>query len=237
VRRTIVIVLAGAAVVLAAYLHYRGDGRAARGNADALRVLYTYSSNQEELLLPLIETFNDQGHELAGRRIEIVGESVSSGEAEAKIAAGKLRTTIWSPASSLWGSLLDQQVDARWAAGESPALVRTPLVIALWKPEAKALGWPRKPIGFAQILDLATSKRGWADYGLPTFGQFKLGHTNPDFSTSGLSFVTAEYYVATGKKEGLTVADVSRPRSAIRFATCSSQSSTTATPARSSSTS
>jgi Ca-activated chloride channel family protein len=212
VRRTIVIVLAGAAVVSAAYLHYRDDGTAASGNDGALPVLYAYSSNQEELLLPLIETFNDEGHELAGRRIEIVGESVSSGDAEAKIAARKLHATIWSPASSLWGSLLDQRVDAGWAAGRSPALVRTPLVIALWKPEAEALGWPRKPIGFAQILDLATSKRGWAAYGLPTFGQFKLGHTNPDFSTSGLSFVTAEYYVATGKKEGLTVADIGLPK-------------------------
>ncbi|MDP9260577.1 MAG: VWA domain-containing protein, partial [Actinomycetota bacterium] len=209
-RRTIVIVLAGAAVVLAAYLHYRGDGGAARSKT--LQVLYTYSSNQEELLLPLIETFNDQGHEFAGQRIEVVGESVSSGDAEAKIAGRKLHATIWSPASSLWGSLLDHQVGAGWTAGQSPALVRTPLVIALWKPEAEALGWPRKPIGFAQILDLATSQRGWADYGLPTFGQFKLGHTNPDFSTSGLSFVTAEYYVATGKREGLTVADVGRPR-------------------------
>jgi Ca-activated chloride channel family protein len=212
VRRTIVIVLAAATVVLAAYLHYRGDGKAPHGKTDALQVIYAYSSNQEKLLLPLIKTFNDEGHELAGRRIEIVGASVSSGDAEAKIAGRKLHATIWSPASSLWGSLLDHQVDAGWAAAESPALVRTPLVIALWKPEAKALGWPRKPIGFAQILDLATSKRGWADYGLPTFGQFKLGHTNPDFSTSGLSFVTAEYYVATGKKEGLTVADVSLPQ-------------------------
>ncbi len=227
------IVLAGAAVVSAAYLHYRDDGSATRGSADALPVLYASSSNQEELLLPLIDTFNDEGHELAGRRIEIVGESVSSGDAEAKIAATKLHPTIWSPASSLWGSLLNQQVDAGWAAGESPALVRTPLVIALWKPEAKALGWPRKPIGFAQILDLATSKRGWADYGLPTFGQFKLGHTNPDFSTSGLSFVTAEYYVATGKKEGLTVADVVFPKVCDQVR---SRSSTTGTPARSSST-
>jgi hypothetical protein len=82
VRRTIVIVLAGAAVVSAAYLHHRDDGRAARGSAGALPVLYAYSSNQEELLLPLIQTFNDEGHELAGRRIEIVGESVSSGDAE-----------------------------------------------------------------------------------------------------------------------------------------------------------
>jgi len=33
-------------------------------------------------------------------------------------------------------------------------------------------------------------------------------HTNPDFSTSGLSAVVAEYYAATGKKEGLVPEDV-----------------------------
>ena len=44
--------------------------------------------------------------------------------------------------------------------------------------------WPRKEIGFADILKLALDQRGWAAYGKPQFGQFKLGHTNPDFSTS-----------------------------------------------------
>ena len=55
------------------------------------------------------------------------------------------------------------------------------------------------------------SNAGWADYGHPEFGAFKLVHTNPDFSTAGLSSVVAEYYSATGKKEGLTLADVDRP--------------------------
>ena len=39
---------------------------------------------------------------------------------------------------------------------------------------------------------------------MPEFGPFKLVHTNPDFSTSGLSAVVAEYFFATGKREGLT---------------------------------
>jgi Ca-activated chloride channel family protein len=202
----LVVVVAVAAVALAAYGHYGGSG--SRGNQ--IRVPFAYSTNQEELLLPLIDTFNKGGHEVDGRPVEIVGEGVSSGEAEAKIAAKTLQPTIWSPASSLWGRLLNHQTDAEWAPAESPALVRTPLVLAMWKPEAQALGWPRKPIGFAQILALATSKRGWAAYGLPTYGQFKLGHTNPDFSTSGLAFVTAQYYTATGKRQGLTEADVRR---------------------------
>jgi len=41
-------------------------------------------------------------------------------------------------------------------------------------------------------------------------------HTNPDFSTSGLSAVAASYYAAAGKKEGLTEADVARARPRVR---------------------
>lgn len=204
--RSFVVVLAGLAVALAAFLHYHDSA-----SAPSLQLSFVYSPNEEELLRPLIDDFNRGHHALGGMRIEVVGESVSSGDAEAKIAARAVRPVLWSPASSLWGRLLDYHADAAWAPRESPALVRTPLVIALWRDEAKALGWPAKPIGFAQIFDLATSSRGWADYGLPTFGTFKLGHTNPDFSTSGLAFVAAEYYTATGKRSGLTVADVRRP--------------------------
>jgi Ca-activated chloride channel family protein len=78
----------------------------------------------------------------------------------------------------------------------------------MWEPMAQALGYPGKPLGFGDILKLARAKAGWADYGRPEFGAFKLVHTNPDYSTSGLSAVVAEYYAATGKKEGLRPEDV-----------------------------
>jgi Ca-activated chloride channel family protein len=122
---------------------------------------------------------------------------------------------MWSPASSLWGRLLNYEADRRYVADTNPSLASSPVVIAMWEPLARALGWPRKPIGFADVLELATTQSSWAAYGKPTFGRFKLGHTNPDFSTSGLSFVAAQYYAAAGKREGLTEADVRRP--AIRL--------------------
>ena len=210
--RAIVIALAAALVGVAAVTSLHGGGDRARGSAggDSLRLTFAYSPNQGQLLAPLIRRFNNERHAAGGRDIAIVGESVASGDVEGKVATGTYRPTIWSPASSLWGRLLNFDVRAPWVADENPSIVRTPLVIALWKPEAHALGWPRRPIGFARILELATSRGGWAAYGLPTFGRFKLGHTNPDFSTSGLSFVAAQYYTATGKREGLTIADVNR---------------------------
>ena len=68
------------------------------------------------------------------------------------------------------------------------------------------------------IIRLARSNQGFAEFGHPEFGSFKYAHTNPDFSTSGLSAVVAEYYAATGKKEGLTEADVpsSKARKIVR---------------------
>lgn len=210
--RAIVILAAAVAVGIAAFGSLDRNESAPKPlrSENTIRLEYAYSTNQEDLLEPLIGKFNAEAHESNGRQIVIAGEGISSGEAEAAIAAGELRATLWSPASSLWGRLLNFEVDGGWVADENPALVQTPLVIAMWKPAAEALGWPRKPIGFAKILELATSRAGWARYGLPEFGAFKLGHTNPDFSTSGLSFVAAQYYNATGKLEGLAVEDVER---------------------------
>ena len=81
----------------------------------------------------------------------------------------------------------------------------------MWEDQAQALGWPAKPLGWADILAEAKNTQGWAKYGHPEWGPFRLGHTNPDFSTSGLSAVAAEYYAATGKTEGLTLQDVEDP--------------------------
>jgi Ca-activated chloride channel homolog len=177
---------------------------------NAVRISFAYSPEKEKLLKPLIERFNSENEQAF-----VEGEVVSSGEAESKIADGRLEPVVWSPASSLWGRLLNFDADRPLAPEENPSIVRTPLVIAMWEQFARALGWPQREIGFARILELA---RSGAPIGPPEFGRFKLVHTNPDFSTSGLSAVVAEYYAATGKKEGLTEQDVttSRARAVVR---------------------
>jgi len=186
------------------------DQRAPQGS---LRISFAFSPEKEKLLTPLIREFNDQDGEAF-----VEGEVVSSGDAQTRIAAGRFEPVVWSPASSLWGRLLNFDADRPLAPDESPSIVRTPLVIAMWRPFAEALGWPRKQIGFEQIIELARTEQGFAKYGHPEFGRFKLVHTNPDFSTSGLSAVVAEYYAATGKREGLTEQDVtaSRARRTVR---------------------
>jgi Ca-activated chloride channel homolog len=206
----VIAILAAVAVAIVAVVSSGGGGDpseepdAQRAPEGAVRISFAYSPEKEKLLTPLIREFNEQD----GRAF-VEGEVVSSGDAQTRIADGRLEPVVWSPASSLWGRLLNFDADRPLAPDESPSIVRTPLVIAMWEPFAKALGWPSKQIGFEQIIQLARSNQGFADYGHPEFGRFKLVHTNPDFSTSGLEAVVAEYYAATGKKEGLTEQDVS----------------------------
>jgi Ca-activated chloride channel family protein len=195
-----------------------GDDRAPAGPKGSLRVSFAYSPEKEKLLKPLIRRFNSEGTRVNGKQVFVEGEVVSSGEAESRLADGRLELVAWSPASSLWGRLLNFEADRQLVADENPSIVRTPLVIAMWEPFARALGWPRKQLGFEEVIRLARSNQGFAEFGHPEFGSFKLVHTNPDFSTSGLEAVVAEYYAATGKKEGLTEEDVagSRARAVVR---------------------
>ena len=211
------IVIAAAAVAVLAAAAGRGEPEARTAEPE-LVLRYLYSPDAEQLLVPLIDRFNRETHLSGDREVRIDGVALTSGEAEAALAAGRERAALWTPASSLWGGLLNHRVAAEWVSKESPELVYSPQVIAMWKPFAQALGWPTASIGWADILELATSERGWAAQGHPEYGSFKLGHTNPGFSTSGLSAVASDYYAVTGKRSGLSLEDVRRPdvRAAVR---------------------
>ena len=210
VARAIVVAAAVVAVLTAAFGPFdRETSRPAAGRE--LHVRYLYSPDAEALLVPLVDRFNLEQHRLGSRVIRVDPVDLTSGAAETSLAARQEKAILWTPASALWGRLLNYDVSATWARAENPSLVYSPQVIAMWKTLARALGWPEAKIGWADILALATSTRGWAAYGHPEFGPFKLGHTNPDFSTSGLSAIASEYYAVTGKRAGLSLADVRRP--------------------------
>jgi Ca-activated chloride channel homolog len=224
VKRSQLLILAVAVLAVAAAVVARGGEKGSSNSVEpkapegAIAVPFFYSPEKELLLKPLIRRFNDRAPEIGDKPVFVEGQVISSGEAEAGIADRKLSPVAWSPASSLWGRLLNFDADRLYVPRQNPSIVRTPLVIAMWEPMARALGYPEHPIGFAEILRLARSPGGWRALGRPEFGDFRLVHTNPDFSTSGLSAVVAEYYAATGKREGLVEADVaaSRARRTVR---------------------
>jgi Ca-activated chloride channel family protein len=126
------------------------------------------------------------------------------------------RPVVWSPAASSWGAVVNQRRADKGAAAIVPSgakpFMLTPLTIAMPKPMATALGWPNTAIGYSDLVKLATDPTGWAAKGHPEWGPFKLGKTNPNFSTSALSATIAQYYAATNKVRDLSLEDVNNPQ-------------------------
>ncbi|WP_334144572.1 vWA domain-containing protein [Rhabdothermincola sp.] len=184
---------------------------------DCLVIDMAVSPEKIDLLTSLAQTFNQSKTKVGDTCIFVNPKSKASGAAMQALANGWNEKSdgplpvVWSPASSAWGAILDQR---RAEAGQPPManqgtpFMNTPLVIAMPRPMAEALGWPDTPIGWSDILQLARSAQGWAAYGHPEWGPFKLGKTNPNFSTSGLSALIAQNYAATGKTRDLTVEDL-----------------------------
>src|SRR5690606_32230376 len=194
--------IAGAAVLAAALLAAAcsgsdDDGGAAGGRRDdCTPVPVAVSSEKIELLADLAERFNGSDDADPGDgcvRVEV--RSVASGLAMSSLVEGWDESrhgpapVVWSPASSSWGTILNQRLEEDGRppmAPEDPTpFMLPPLVIAMPEPMARALGWPDAEIGWSRILELARSEGGWADLGHPEWGPFRLGKTNPNFSTSG----------------------------------------------------
>ncbi|MCU1692068.1 MAG: von Willebrand factor type [Frankiales bacterium] len=232
--RSRVPLVVAAAVGIAAVLAVRGlaggsgtDGgsgdrpAASAGRGDCVTVQVAASSEKAALLKAVAADYGKADRDVGGRCARVEVTSKASGAATEALARGwDARTDgpvpdVWSPASTSWTGLLRQATTARDApdlVGDAalPSLARTPLVIAMPKPMAEALGWPATPIGWGDVLALAKDPRGWGRFGKP-YGAFKLGKTNPGVSTSGLNATVGAYFAATGLSSDLQATDLAKP--------------------------
>ena len=179
-------------------------------------VTILYGSEKRAWLEPLVTEFNDASNETAsGTRIVVEATAMGSIESARSIIDGLEQPTVWSPASSIYIPVANaewrQSNTSDLVEGTPNDLVLSPVVIAMWKPMAEAIGWPNEPIGWSDIFELSTDPEGWAGYGYPEWGSFKFGHTHPNFSNSGVTSVLAEAYAGAGKVRGLEVADLDDP--------------------------
>ena len=196
------------------------------GGGDGCKPVTVASSPEKlELLTGLAEEFNgsEAGATAAGGEcVQIQVARKSSGVGAELLTQGwpeneanGPQPVIWSPAASSWGSVVNQRLSQQGSEGFVPTdpepFMLTPLVFAMPKPMAEALGWPDTPIGYSDLLALSRDPQGWASKGHPEWGAFKLGKTNPNYSTSALSATIAQYYAATGKQGDLTGEDLARP--------------------------
>lgn len=206
--------------LIAAALWFNGDAPPAAPAerpappANALTIRIVYGSEKQAWLEAVTKDFNASTMQVAGRTVFVETVAKGSGELIDDVLAGRDQADLVSPASSAFITLGNAQ--SRAATGKdlvarSDNVVLSPVVIAMWRPMAEALGWPQTRLGWADILALAREPQGWAARGQPQWGRFRFGHTHPEYSNSGLQTLLAEVYAATGKQGGLALADLQQP--------------------------
>lgn len=180
------------------------------------------SSEKAALMTTMATSYSSSGRTVNGVCYDVTVTSLASGTGESNLAAGWNETTqgpapdVWTPAASTWVTLLRSDLTARDRPNilpdESTSVTSTPLVLAMPRPMAEALGWPKASLGWSDVLGLVQAKGGWAAKGHPEWGAFTLGKTNPTVSTSGLAATVGALVAATGKSSDLTAADLTNPK-------------------------
>jgi Ca-activated chloride channel family protein len=141
---------------------------------------------------------------------------VASGDAERLLSdgwTGAGRPDVWSPAAYTWVLLLKHHLKMRHQFDlvpdtQYPSIATSPLVVAMPREMATAIGWPKVKPSWKDLFLFAQDARGWGQFGKPTWGAFRLGKTDPGKSTSGIHSMIATYYAATGKLMDLTLDDL-----------------------------
>jgi Ca-activated chloride channel family protein len=112
---------------------------------------------------------------------------------------------VWVPDSSAWvRRAATAAIAERMLPDLQPSVARTPAVLAMPKPMAEALGWPKTQPSWQDVINtFAGTPGGWQSLG-EDWGPFKFGMTDPLKSTAGLLALMA---VLDGNDDGEVTPD------------------------------
>ncbi|MER7281363.1 extracellular solute-binding protein [Dactylosporangium sp. NPDC000244] len=211
------------------FLANRGDDKGGDNKADnprregCIALNITASSEKAALMTEFAKSYIKSDRRFDGKCADPTVQTKASGAALDALAAGwdtkkdGAQPAVWTPASASWVALLKQRLASGDKGGlvpdgKLPMIAQSPLVLAMPKPMAEALGWPDKQIGWGDVFGLINDPNGWGSKGHPEWGKFRLGKTNPHFSTSGLNATVGAYFAATGRSTDLTDKDLADPK-------------------------
>ena len=212
--------IAGLMVVGVGYWwKHRDDGVPRAG---CTTVVVAASVEKSDLMDAAAHRYNSGDRQADGKCYGISIKPMTSGIAESRLTEANWDTAwgpapdAWSPAASTWLQLLRNDRTNHDRPDVLPAealpVASTPIVLAMPEPMARALGWPDAAIGWTNLFRLAHDPTGWGAKGHPEWGAFKLGKTNPNISTTGLSATVGMFVAATGTSSDLTLDNLKDPR-------------------------
>ena len=192
-----------------AYLLVNRSSGAAGCGSGKLTLQVVADPDQAALLQQAARDYAATNPVVGDRCVDVNVRGLDSPEATAALATGWSdeaagpRPDVWVPAASTWASELQLQLQQARRAdilpSERPSVATSPLVIAMPKPMAQALGWPQRQLGWGDLTTALRNPAGWAAFGHPEWGPFKLGKTDPKLSEAGLGALLGAGIVVAGQ--------------------------------------
>ena len=184
------------------------------GGSDApeVEIGIAYGTEKERWLEWAVEEF---GKTEDGKKIKIDLIPMGSLEGARAIVAEDKRIHVWSPASALYKDVFVQEWQVK--NNKSPIvreenLALSPMVFVLWAERHQAFVAKYGEVSFRTLGQALAEPSGWQGIaGKPEWGLFKVGHTHPNQSNSGLMTLVLMACDYHQKTRGLELKDILDP--------------------------
>lgn len=181
-------------------------------DAPEVEIGIAYGTEKERWLEWAAEEFRKTDD---GERVKVNLIPMGSVEGAQAILGGDQRIHVWSPASVLYKDVFVQEWQIR--NNESPIvreenLALSPMVFVLWAERHQAFVTKYGEVSFRTLEQALAEPSGWQGIaGKPEWGLFKVGHTHPNQSNSGLMTLVLMAYEYHNKTRALELKDILDP--------------------------
>lgn len=150
-----------------------------------------------------------------GRKIRVNLIPMGSLEGAQAVLRGDQRIHVWSPASALYKDVFVQEWQVK--NNKNPIvreenLALSPMVFVMWAERHEAFVAKYGEVSFKSLGQALAEPAGWQGIAAkPEWGLFKVGHTHPNQSNSGLMTLVLMAYDYHSKTRGLELKDILDP--------------------------
>jgi ABC-type Fe3+ transport system substrate-binding protein len=181
------------------------------GEKAPVEIGIAYGTEKERWLQRAVEDFAK-----AEPRTKINLIPMGSQEGANAVLGGDTRIHVWSPASSLYKDTFVQEWQVRRGSDKpflrEDNLALSPMVFVMWAERHEAFVRKYGEVSFKTLSQALAEPAGWQGIaGKPEWGLFKLGHTHPNESNSGLMTLVLMAYDYHNKARGLALQDILDP--------------------------
>jgi hypothetical protein len=178
-------------------------------SSDHVELGIAYGTEKERWLKWAVDEFTKTRD---GKKIKVNLIPMGSLEGAHALLNGDQRIQVWSPASALYKDIFVQEWQVKYSQNpilkEEP-IALSPMVFVFWDERYQAFLPKYKTVSFATLAQALQEKGGWESIAQkPEWGLFKLGHTHPNESNSGLMTIVLAAYSYQKKSKDLDLKDV-----------------------------